>query len=140
MRKYSFGFMYFLATLLVVFVAGCGVETVSIPGVVSVTPVPGATNVAINATISATFNVPMSAASITTATFTVQAPGGVAVTGSVALSSNGLVATFTPTGGNLAYNTTYTATVTTGASTPGGADWSPTIRGRLLRLPCPYQS
>jgi hypothetical protein len=122
MRKYKIGFMYFLATLLVVFVAGCGVETVSIPGVVSVTPAPGATNVAINATISATFNMAMSAASINGTTFTVTAPGGVAVAGSVALSSNGLVATFTPTGGTLANNTTYTATITTGASTPGGAE------------------
>src|ERR1039458_2536838 len=120
MRKYKFGFVYFLATLLVVFVAGCGVETVSIPGVVSVTPAQGATNVAINATISATFNMAMSAASITTTTFTVQAPGGVAVPGTVGYS--GLVATFTPTGGTLAYETTYTATITTGASTPGGAE------------------
>jgi hypothetical protein len=122
MRKYKIGFMYFLATLLVVFVAGCGVETVSIPGVVSVTPAQGATNVAINATISATFNMAMSAASINGTTFTVAAPGGVAVSGGVALSSSGLVATFTPAGGNLAYNTTYTATITTGASTPGGAE------------------
>jgi Ice-binding-like/Bacterial Ig-like domain len=122
MRKYSFGFMYFLATILVAFVAGCGVETVSIPGVISVTPAPGATGVAINATISATFNVPMSAGSITTTTFTVQSPGGVTVAGSVALSSNGLIATFTPTGGTLAYETTYTATITTGAATPGGAE------------------
>jgi hypothetical protein len=122
MRKYKIGLIYFLATLLVVFVAGCGVETVSIPGVVSVTPAQGATGVAINATISATFNMAMSAASITSTTFTVQAPGGVAVAGSVALSSNGLVATFTPTGGNLAYDTAYTATITNGASTPGGAE------------------
>ncbi|MGD0521713.1 MAG: Ig-like domain-containing protein [Terracidiphilus sp.] len=120
MRKYRFGFMYFLATLLVVLVAGCGQETVSIPGVVSVTPAQGATNVAINATISATFNMAMSAASINGTTFTVDAPGGVAVTGTVAYS--GLVATFTPTGGVLAYETTYTATITTGASTPGGAE------------------
>src|ERR1035437_9412712 len=120
MRSYRIVITSFLATLLVVFVAGCGLETVSIPGVVSVTPAQGAMNVAINATISATFNMAMSPASITNSTFTVVAQGGAAVTGTVGYS--GLVATFTPAGGNLAYETTYTATITTGASTPGGAE------------------
>ena len=120
MRSYRIVITSFLATLLVVFVAGCGLETVSIPGVVSVTPAQGAMNVAINATISATFNMAMSPASITNSTFTVVAQGGAAVTGTVGYS--GLVATFTPAGGNLANDTTYTATITTGASTPGGAE------------------
>jgi hypothetical protein len=52
----------------------------------------------------------------TDAAFTVEAPGGVPVTGSASLSSNGLVATFTPLSGTLAYSTTYTATITTGAT------------------------
>jgi hypothetical protein len=112
--------MCFLAALLAAFVAGCGQEMVTIPGVVSVTPAQGATNVAVNATISATFNELMSAASINTASFTVSAPGGVAVAGTVAYS--GKVATFTPTSGALAYSTTYTATITNAAATPGGAE------------------
>ena len=36
MRKFKIGFMCFLATLLVAFVAGCGQETVTLPGVVTV--------------------------------------------------------------------------------------------------------
>ena len=120
MRKYKVGFMCFLATLLVAFVSGCGQETVTIPGVVSVTPAQGATNVAVTAIISATFNEKMNAASINAGTFTLAAPGGVAVAGTVAYS--GVVATFTPSSGTLAYSTTYTATITNGAASPGGAE------------------
>ena len=119
MRKFRIGFMCLLATLLVVFVAGCGQETVTLPGVVSVTPAQGSANVAVSTTITATFSEAMSAASITTTTFTVAAQGGAAVTGTVSYS--GGVATFTP-GAALANGTTYTATITTGASTPGGAE------------------
>jgi hypothetical protein len=119
MRKYRIGFMCFLATLLVVFVAGCGQETVTLPSVVSVTPAQGSTNIAVNATITATFSQAMSSATITTTTFTVAGPGGVAVTGTVAYS--GTVATFTPSAALLNGNT-YTATITTGAATPGGAE------------------
>ena len=118
MRKYRFGITYWLSALLVVFVAGCGQETISIPSVMSVTPAQGATGVVISTTITATFSLPMSASSITTTTFTVTGPGGAAVAGSVAYS--GTTATFTPSA-VLAYGTTYTATITTGATTPGGA-------------------
>jgi hypothetical protein len=119
MRKYRTVFMCFLATLLVAIVAGCGQETVTIPGVVSVTPAQSASGVATDTTVTATFNMAMSPASITTTTFTVVAPGGVAVAGAVTYS--GLVATFTPTAA-LLNGSTYTATITTGAATPGGAE------------------
>jgi len=121
MRKFKIGFMCFLATLLVAFAAGCGQETVTLPGVVSVTPAQGATGVAINTTVTATFNMAMNAATITPSTFTLMGPGG-AVTGAVTYS--GSTATFTPTAPTalLAYGTTYTATITTGAATPGGAE------------------
>ncbi|MFY9854767.1 MAG: Ig-like domain-containing protein, partial [Terracidiphilus sp.] len=109
----------FLAALLVVFAAGCGQETVSLPGVISVTPAQGATGVAVNATVTATFSMAMSPASISTSSFTVTGPGGTAVAGTVAYS--GTTATFTPSA-VLAYGTTYTATITTGASSPGGAE------------------
>jgi hypothetical protein len=105
---------------LVFFIAGCGQETVTIPGVVSVTPAQGATDVIINTTVTATFNMAMNPASITIpGTFTVTGPGGTAVAGAVTYS--GLTATFTPSA-FLAYGTTYTATITTGAATPGGAE------------------
>jgi len=112
--------MCFLATLLVAVVTGCGMETVSLPGVVSVTPAQGATNVAVNATISATFSEAMSAATLTPSSFTLTAPGGVSVPGSVTYA--GMTAVFTPTGGVLAYSTTYTATITNAAATSGGAE------------------
>ena len=119
MRRYRTAFTCFLAALLVIFVAGCGQETVSLPGVISVTPAQGATGIVINTTVTATFSMAMSPASITTSTFTVTGPGGTAVTGTVAYS--GTTATFTPST-VLAYGTTYTATITTGASSPGGAE------------------
>jgi len=120
MRKYRIGFMCLLATLLVVFVAGCGQETVTLPSVVSVTPTQGAVDVAINTTVTASFSEKMSAASITAPrTFTVTGPGGVAVAGVVTYS--GTIATFTPSAA-LAFGTTYTVTITTAAATPGGAE------------------
>jgi len=118
MRNYKSGIACLLAALLVFFMTGCGQETVTIPGVVSVTPAQGATNVVINTTVTATFNTAMNPASITTGTFTVTGPGGTSVAGAVTYS--GLTATFTPTA-VLAYGTTYTATITPGAAAPGGA-------------------
>jgi Ice-binding-like/Bacterial Ig-like domain len=116
MRKLRFGITYWLAALLVVFVAGCGQETVTVPSVVSTVPANGATGVAVNTPISATFSVAMNPSSITSSTFTVTGPGG-AVAGAVSYS--GLTATFTPAA-VLAYGTTYTGTITTGAADPGG--------------------
>ena len=116
MRKTRFGIMYWLAVLSVIFVAGCGQETVTVPSVVSTIPANGATNVAINTPISATFSMAMKTATITASTFTVTGPGG-AVAGAVAYS--GSTATFTPTA-TLAYSTLYTATITTGATDLGG--------------------
>ncbi|MGA2674740.1 MAG: Ig-like domain-containing protein [Terracidiphilus sp.] len=119
MRNFRIGFMCFLATLLVALAAGCGQETVSIPGVVSVTPAQGATGVVINTTVTATFSVAMNPSTITTSTFTLAGPGGTAVAGAVTYS--GTTATFTPAA-VLAYGTTYTATITNGAAAPGGAE------------------
>ena len=117
MSKYRTVFTCFLATLLVALVAGCGQETVTIPGVVSVTPAQGATDVVINTTVTATFSMAMNPSTVTTSTFTLTSPGG-AVAGAVTYT--GTVATFTPAA-VLAYGTTYTATITTGVATPGGA-------------------
>jgi len=122
MRKFRIGFICFLATLLVAFVAGCGQETVTLPSVVSVTPAQGSVNVAVSTTITATFSQAMSAASISATTFTVAAPGGTAVAGTVSYS--GGVATFTP-GAALAFGTTYTATITTGAQDLAGTPLDP---------------
>lgn len=87
------------------------------PTVISTVPVNGATNVPIGQVLRATFDEAMTPASISTSTFRVTGPGGVAVAGTVAYS--GVVATFTPTA-NLASNTLYTATITTGAASLTG--------------------
>jgi len=77
MRNLRSGITCLLAALLVFFIAGCGQETVTLPVVVSVTPTPGATGVAIGTNVTATFSMAMNSASITAAgTFTVSGPGG----------------------------------------------------------------
>jgi hypothetical protein len=118
MRRYRNASLYFLATtILIGLLIGCGQEVVNVPTVVSTVPARGATGVVINTTIGAPFSVAMNPATITSSTFTVTSPDGSQVVGSV--SYTGLVATFTP-GAMLSYGTTYTATITTGAKTPGG--------------------
>jgi O-glycosyl hydrolase len=87
------------------------------PTVTATSPTSSATNVGISAAVSATFSVAMDATTITNSTFTVTGPGGAAVTGTVGLS--GQVATFAPSA-SLAYNTQYTATITTGVKSGSG--------------------
>ena len=87
------------------------------PAMAAVVPAIGATGVLISQALTATFSEAMSPATISAATFTVTGPGGVAVSGTVTYA--GLVATFTPVG-SLAYNTLYTATITTGAQSLAG--------------------
>src|SRR5437879_5393068 len=85
------------------------------PPTVSFTvPVSGATAVAINQTINATFSEPMDPLTINTASLRVTGPGGTAITGTVSYDVISKIATLTPTS-NLAPNAVYTATVTTGA-------------------------
>jgi hypothetical protein len=83
------------------------------PTVIATNPTNIATNVAINQTVNATFNKAMDPATITTANFTLTGPGTTTVTGTVAYVAASKTATFTPES-NLAPNTTYTNTITTG--------------------------
>ncbi len=83
------------------------------PTVVSTVPVDTASGVAVNAAVTATFSRAMDANTVTTATLTLTGPGVTPVAGGVLLV--GTTATFTP-GAALAFNTLYTATVTTGAT------------------------
>jgi len=117
MSKFRLGITSWLAVSLLVFVAGCGEETVTVPSVVSTIPANGATAVVVNTPISATFSMAMNPASIDAASFTVTGPGGAAVAGAVSYS--GETATFMPAA-VLAYGTTYTGTITTGATDLGG--------------------
>jgi len=86
----------------------------------STSPSSGATGVAVNTTISSTFSDNMNGSTLTTNTFKVSG-GGSTVSGSVSTSSN--KATFTPSS-NLAYNTKYTVTITTGAQAANAAGTS----------------
>src|SRR5450759_208773 len=107
-----------IAILLIVFLAGCkkdnppGVP----PTVTSTVPVNDASGIAFNSNISAIFSVAMNPATINATTFTLK-QGTTPVTGVVTYS--GTTATFTPAA-NLAANTTYTATITTGAKNTAG--------------------
>lgn len=90
--------------------------------VVSTTPANGAANVSTTApNITATFAKAMNPATINAQTFTLTfgAAPGVPVTGTVALDSTGKIATFTPVG-PLNGITTFTATITTGATDTTG--------------------
>ncbi|MGO9325851.1 MAG: Ig-like domain-containing protein [Terracidiphilus sp.] len=90
---------------------------VAAPTVTAVTPTIGATGVAVTTTITATFSETMIASTITGSTFTLTPQGGSAIAATVSYAAN--VATLTPTA-QLANNTTYTATVTTGVTSFAG--------------------
>jgi hypothetical protein len=91
------------------------------PTVTTTSPLDGATNVAINTTVTATFSEPMDAATITAAgTFTMTTTtGAVNVPGTVTYNPATNTATFTPTS-LLLHNTGYTATITTAAKDVAG--------------------
>lgn len=82
----------------------------------SVSPSSSATNVAVSTTISATFSMLMNGSTLNTSTF--KLIGGGDVSGVV--TTNGATATFTPSS-NLSFDTTYTATITTGAQAANAA-------------------
>lgn len=92
--------------------------TTGAPTVISTVPAGGATLVAVNTLVSATFSEPMNAATINGVTFTLTGPGVTPVAGAVTYA--GTTATFTPAT-VLAANTLFTATITTGAQDPAGA-------------------
>jgi len=86
------------------------------PSVVSVLPFTGSSGVDRTTTVRADFSEPMAPASLSTSTFRLNA-GATVITGTVTLS--GQTATFTPSS-SLAYQTTYTARVTTGVEDVAG--------------------
>jgi hypothetical protein len=108
------------------------------PTVISTDPANLATNVALNKKIVANFSETMDPLTITTATFTLK-QGTTPIAGAVTYA--GTAGTFTPAV-NLAANTTYTATITTGAKDLAGNAmanhyvWSFTT-GATLPLPGP---
>jgi hypothetical protein len=88
-----------------------------VPTVTVTDPLDNATNVAPGKTVSATFSTAMNQTTISAATFTLK-QGATTVAGAVAYS--GTTASFNPTV-DLLPGTLYTATITTGAKSLGGA-------------------
>ena len=86
------------------------------PAVSSVTPADGSTNITVNTIVTATFNEPVSSASVIPTTFTLK-NGATSVPGT--LSVSGSTATFRPTAA-LVGGVTYTAAVTTGVTDLAG--------------------
>ena len=111
------------------------------PAVILVSPVANSLAVCPNAIVAATFNEAMNPATINSATFML-AP---AVPGSVTLDGTGRIATFTPST-SLALNTSYTATITTGAQDVAGNTlasnyiWNFTTASLACQLPVPLGS
>jgi hypothetical protein len=117
--RYSkiFNTSWIVLLLSLVFAAGCKKITED-PGIIGVcpaviltNPTDSATGVFLNTKVDASFNEAMNPLTINTTTFTLK-QGVTPVLGTVSYS--GTTATFTPTA-NLTLNTTYTATITTGA-------------------------
>jgi hypothetical protein len=98
------------------FTTGSTLDTAA-PTVSSTDPSGGAAGVAVNKKVAATFSEAMDPSTVTAATFTLAGPGGSPVSGAVTYV--GTTATFTPAAA-FAADTTYTATVTTGATDLAG--------------------
>jgi hypothetical protein len=99
------------------FTTGTGTDTTP-PTVILVSPLDLAIGVCSNKTVSATFSEPMDPATITTATFTLQASGpplGPILLGAIAYDPLTNIATFNPDA-DLTLNTNYTATIKGGAT------------------------
>jgi hypothetical protein len=110
-----------LVSVLLVACSGGDTKVVTVPAadstaplVLITTPVNGATGVALNSALSATFSKAINPATLTSTTFSVSG-----VPGTVSVSGDNRSATFTPTTA-LAPATSYTATLTTGAQDTAG--------------------
>jgi hypothetical protein len=97
------------------FTTGAAPDTTR-PTVIRTFPANLATNVALNSQVTATFSKPMDPLTITTTTFTLTAG---ALVWSTTVTYSGVTAVLTPYF-NLNANTTYTATITTGATDLAG--------------------
>ncbi len=108
--------------MLVAASTGCGDDPTSpigdttAPTVISTNPLNGGMGVAV---ITAAFNEPMNASTITATNFTLTGPGGTPVAGTVNYNTSTYIARFSPTS-SLALGTVYTATVSTGARDAAG--------------------
>lgn len=100
------------------FTTGSAVNATA-PELVSTAPMNAATNVPLNQAVSGTFTEAMNPLTLTTGTFEVTGTGGTAIAGNVSYDPINFIATFTPTA-QLTSSTTYTATITNGATNLSG--------------------
>jgi len=152
MRRYSAHTICFLSFLLLVVATGCsdpdksgGNPTLTAPTVMSVAPPSGAGGACPNTIVTAAFAEAMNPSTIDSSTFTLTGPGSTPVSGQVTYDATGNSAIFTPAG-SLIPSTTYTATITTGASNlrgiPLASDfvWTFTTAATLCLPPSPPRS
>jgi len=106
-----------LSTFFVAALAACGggggsesPPVITGPTVTTVSPAAGATEVALNSQVQATFSTNMDPSTLNTNTFTIVSPSGSKVNGTVSYDDVTKVVTFTPSI-NLAPLTTYTAAI-----------------------------
>ena len=118
MQRYSNYKIWFTTLLLLLVANGCSdpdkttTAGVTPPTVISVAPT-GASGACTNTIVSATFSEAMNPSTINVSTFTLAGPNSASVSGVVTYNSTSNTAIFTPSS-NLAINTSYTATITTG--------------------------
>jgi hypothetical protein len=117
--------MFLLAALTALaFAVGCSSSSsgasgdTTAPTVTSMIPLDTSTGVPLNTSINATFDKAMNPATMIGANFTVAA-GTTPVAGTVTYDATNMALTFAQTS-NLAVNTVYTATITTGAKDTSG--------------------
>jgi O-glycosyl hydrolase len=91
-----------------------------VPNVIATVPASGATGVNVGNALTATFSLAMNSSTVTGSTFTLTGPGNTPVSGLISYNTGTSTATFTPNAA-LAYGTSYTATITTGAQSAAGA-------------------
>jgi Bacterial Ig-like domain len=107
------------------------------PTVLSVSPVNGTTNVAVNSSVNITFSEAMNATTINGTTITLKTTTtGTAVSGTVTYNAATKVATFTPSA-SLAFGTGYTVTVTTGVKDAAGNAMASQFTSTFTSAPAP---
>ena len=121
------------------FTTGLGPDNTA-PAITLTTPANGATLVAPNAAINATFSKAMDPATLNATTFTLTGPGPTPISGKITYDVTTRIAAFTPASA-LATGTSFTAMITTGAKDLEGnalatnASWSFTTGSTASLLP-----
>jgi hypothetical protein len=106
------------------------------PTVVAQSPVAGATSVATDSAITATFDRAMDATSITASSFVARDPSNNAVAGTVSYDSASQTARLVPTGA-LAAGTVYTVQITTAVRSSVGTPLASTVTWSFTTADCP---